>query len=155
MNDKLTVGDAAPDFAMETTQGPRTLASYKGRYLVLYFYPKDSTPGCTTEAQDFTALASEFDALGADILGVSKDTMKRHENFTLKNELNFPLGVDSDGDVCESYGVWAEKKLYGKVYMGIVRATFVIAPDQTVNQVWPKVKVKGHAAEVLSHLKNQ
>lgn len=155
MNDKLTVGDAAPDFTMETTQGPRTLASYKGRYLVLYFYPKDSTPGCTTEAQDFTALAAEFNALGADILGVSKDTMKRHENFTQKNELKFPLGVDADGDVCELYGIWAEKKLYGKVYMGIVRATFVIAPDQTLSRVWPKVKVKEHAAEVLNYLKNQ
>ncbi|MGH1421752.1 MAG: thioredoxin-dependent thiol peroxidase [Hyphomonas sp.] len=155
MNDKLTIGDAAPEFDMETTQGQRSLESYKGRYLVVYFYPKDSTPGCTTEAQDFSALTAEFNKLGADILGVSKDSMKRHENFTAKNELTFPLGVDANGDVCDAYGVWAEKKLYGKVYMGIVRATFLIAPNQSIIKIWPKVKVKGHANEVLDYLKNQ
>lgn len=155
MSDELNIGDPAPAFAMETTQGPRSLESYKGRYLVLYFYPKDSTPGCTNEAKDFSALAAKFKKLGADILGVSKDSMKRHENFTEKNELKFPLGVDADGKVCESYGVWAEKKLYGKTYMGIVRATFLIAPDQTIAHIWPKVKVKGHADDVMATLKDQ
>lgn len=155
MSNALSVGDTAPDFTMETTHGQRSLSSYKGRYLILYFYPKDSTPGCTTEAQDFSSLAAEFAKAGADILGVSKDSMKRHENFTTKNELTIPLGVDADGAVCESFGVWAEKKLYGKVYMGIVRATFMIAPDQTICGIWPKVKVKEHASDVLSYLKNQ
>jgi peroxiredoxin Q/BCP len=120
--------------------------------VVLYFYPKDDTPGCTTEAQAFTALASDFAKAGAVVVGVSRDTAAKHGKFRKKYGLNVLLGADEDGSVTEAYGVWVEKTLYGRQYMGIERATFLIGPDGVIRQVWRKVKVAGHAESVLSAL---
>jgi len=117
--------------------------------VVLYFYPKDNTPGCTTEALDFTARAAEFDAAGAVVLGVSKDSVKKHDNFVAKQELKVILLSDADSDTCERYGAWGEKQMYGKTYEGILRSTVLIDGAGKVAQVWPKVSVKGHAEEVL------
>ncbi len=118
--------------------------------VVLYFYPKDSTPGCTIEACDFRDLMADFSKIDATIIGVSKDSVKRHDNFKSKYELPFALASDAESDVCERYGVWVEKSMYGRKYMGIERATFLIDAKGTVRKVWRKVKVKGHADEVLA-----
>lgn len=141
--------EKAPDFQLTTVEGDKRLADYAGKALVLYFYPKDMTSGCTTQAQTFRDLRSEFDQAGAEILGVSKDSLKRHEKFTEKESLNFLLGSDEDGHVCEDYGVWKEKSMYGKKYMGIERSTFLINGDGHIVQEWRKVKVPGHVEEVL------
>lgn len=152
----LQKGSPAPDFSMPTeNSGQATLADFKGQYLVLYFYPKDNTPGCTIEAKDFSALKSEFADNNCAILGVSRDSVKKHENFIAKQDLTISLGADLDGDVTEKYGVWVEKKMYGKTYMGIQRATFLIGPDGKLVEVWPKVKVKNHAEAVLEVVKSQ
>lgn len=150
----LSVGDAAPDFTLPTDGGGSiTLSDLKGKPVVLYFYPKDSTPGCTTEACDFRDLEPDFSGVDATIIGVSKDSVKRHDSFKTKQGLTFPLASDADSDVCERYGVWKEKSMYGKTFMGIERSTFLIATDGTIAKIWPKVKVKGHAAEVLEAAK--
>ena len=151
----LKPGDAAPVFSMPGSGDHRTLTlpDYEGRYLVLYFYPKDNTPGCTTEAVEFTANKEAFAALGADIIGVSRDSLKKHDNFIAKKELGIVLGADLEGAVTEDYGVWVEKSMYGKTYMGIQRATFLIGPDGKIVEVWPKVRVKGHVDAVLDRLK--
>lgn len=151
MSDTLIeTGAKAPDFTLPRDGGGTvSLAEYAGKPVVLFFYPKASTPGCTTEARDFTALLGAFAAAGAVVLGCSKDSVKRQENFAAKQELAIPLLSDAEGDVCERYGVWAEKQNYGRTYMGIVRTTYLIAPDGTVARVWSKVKVAGHAQEVL------
>jgi peroxiredoxin Q/BCP len=150
----LSVGDAAPDFTLPTDGGGSiTLSDLKGKPVVLYFYPKDSTPGCTTEACDFRDLEPDFSGVDATIIGVSKDSVKRHDSFKTKQGLTFPLASDADSDVCERYGVWKEKSMYGKTFMGIERSTFLIAADGTIAKIWPKVKVKGHAAEVLEAAK--
>jgi peroxiredoxin Q/BCP len=143
-----TVGAPAPDFTLETASGPVRLADFKGKTLVLYFYPKDDTTGCTKEAQEFTALAPQFAKAGATVIGVSKDSLKAHEKFTAKYDLKLPLGSDPQGAVVETYGSWVEKKLYGREYMGIDRSTFLIQ-DGVVKRIWRKVKVPGHAQEVL------
>lgn len=117
--------------------------------MVLYFYPKDDTPGCTKEAIGFSHLKAEFDAAGAVIIGVSKDTVAKHDKFIAKHELDVILGADEDGAVCEAYGVWVEKQMYGKTYMGIERATFLINAQGTIAQVWRKVRVPGHVEAVL------
>lgn len=149
----LEPGMKAPDFSMALSGGgTRSLADHAGRRLVLYFYPKDDTPGCTNEAKDFSALADAFAAKDTDILGVSKDTVAKHDKFIAKHDLSIPLGSDETGAVCEAYGVWVEKKMYGKTYMGIERATFLINGDGIVEEVWRKVKVKGHAQAVLDRL---
>ncbi len=146
----LNEGDAAPGFSLPTDDGKTvTLDSFQGRKLVLYFYPKDNTPGCTTEARDFSQLSDDFAAADATVLGVSKDSLKKHENFRSKHDLAIRLGSDADGNVCETYGVWGEKKMYGKTFMGITRATFLIDRDGRIARIWPKVRVKGHAEEVL------
>ena len=146
----VQMGAKAPDFALPRDGGATvSLGDFAGRAVVLFFYPKASTPGCTTEACDFTARLSDFEAAGAGVLGISKDSVKRQENFAAKEELTMPLLSDAEGDVCERYGVWAEKKNYGRTYMGIVRTTVLIGPDGTVRKVWSPVKVAGHAAEVL------
>jgi len=146
----LDVGQQAPDFDLLTDGGGQlSLASLKGKNVVLYFYPKDSTPGCTTEAKDFRDLYPEFVKLGTEIVGASKDSVKRHDNFKAKNDLPFPLLADLDGTLCDDYGVWVLKKLYGREYMGIQRATFLIDADGLIKKNWPKVKVKGHAEDVL------
>ena len=146
----LSEGDPAPDVTLEAMDGrPISLADYRGQKLVLYFYPKDDTSGCTREAQDFTALAGEFENAGAWILGVSKDDAGKHRKFTDKYELKIPLATDRDGSVCEAFGTWVQKSMYGRKYMGIDRATFLIDRDGVVKRVWRKVKVPGHAEEVL------
>jgi len=146
----LDVGDKAPDFSLPTDGGGTlSLKDLKGKTVVLYFYPKDMTPGCTTEAQDFRDLAKQFEKAGAVIVGASKDSVKRHDNFKAKHDLNFQLVSDEEGTLCEAYGVWQLKKFMGREFMGIVRATFIIDGKGKIAKVWPKVKVKGHAQEVL------
>jgi peroxiredoxin Q/BCP len=130
--------------------GTVSLADLKGKKVVLYFYPKDDTPGCTTEAIDFTALKADFARAGAEVIGVSRDSVARHEKFAAKHKLGVALGADEDGTVTEAYGVWQEKSLYGRKYMGIMRATFLIDGKGVIRHIWPKVSVKGHAAEVLA-----
>lgn len=142
-------GTAAPDFIMAGDNGPISLGSFKGRKLVLYFYPKDDTPGCTTEGKDFSAQLSSFAAADTDVVGVSRDTVAAHAKFRAKHGLTIGLGAD-EGAVTDAYGVWVEKSMYGKKYMGIERATFLIDRSGTVARVWSKVKVAGHAAEVLA-----
>ena len=143
-----TEGAPAPDFELETADGPVRLVDFAGKTLVLYFYPKDDTPGCTREAQDFSALEPEFAKAGATVLGVSKDSVKRHTNFASKYGLGVKLGSDPDGAVIERYGSWVEKSLYGRQYMGIDRSTFLIR-DGKIERIWRKVKVANHAQQVL------
>jgi peroxiredoxin Q/BCP len=144
----ITEGAKAPDFEVETADGPVRLADFAGRTLVLYFYPKDDTTGCTREAQAFTELAPEFAKAGVAVLGVSKDSVASHRKFTDKYSLGVQLGSDPTGAVIERYGSWGEKSLYGRKYMGIDRSTFLIK-DGIVQKVWRKVKVPGHAEAVL------
>ncbi len=143
------MGDAAPDFTLDTESGPVSLADFAGKKLVLYFYPKDDTPGCTTEAKAFSALKAQFDAADTQVLGVSRDSLASHAKFKAKHSLAVGLGADA-GAVTEAWGVWVEKSMYGKKYMGIERATFLVGRDGTVAGVWPKVKVPGHAEAVLA-----
>lgn len=143
----------APAFTLQSDTGEKvSLKDFKGKTVILYFYPKDSTPGCTQEACDFRDSLAALKRKGAVVLGISKDSVESHRKFKEKQGLNFPLLSDPDGSVCEAYGVWKEKSLYGRKFMGIERTTFVIGPDGTIQQVYPKVKVKGHAAEVLEFL---
>lgn len=147
------VGEAAPSFSIPTDEGINfDLSAQRGKYVVLYFYPKDDTPGCTVEAKEFRDFYSQFQALGAEVAGISRDDVKSHGKFKCKYELTFPLLADESGEVCENYGVWGEKSMYGKTYFGIQRATFLIDPKGTIAHVWPKVKVEGHAAEVLKKI---
>ena len=146
-------GMKAPAFTLPATGGRDvSLSDYAGKHLILYFYPKDDTPGCTNEAKDFTEKLADFRAAGAEILGVSRDPLKKHESFRQKHDLEVELASDEDGSVCEAYGVWVEKNMYGRKYMGIQRATFLIDPDGIVTKAWPKVRVKGHADAVLAAL---
>ena len=141
---------AAPDFSLPATGNPDfSLSSLKGSKVVLYFYPKDSTPGCTTEGRDFSALFAEFAAAGAVILGISRDSLRAHENFKCKQEFPFELGSDSDEKVCQQFGVMKEKMMYGKLCRGIERSTFVIDKAGKLRREWRAVKVAGHAQEVL------
>ena len=149
----LKDGSPAPDARFETAEGPASVKDYAGRKLVLYFYPKDDTSGCTREAQDFTALAGEFAAAGAAIVGISKDSLASHKKFQAKYDLKVALGSDAEGGVCEAFGTWVEKAMYGRKYMGIERATFLVGADGTIARIWRKVKVPGHAAEVLEAAK--
>ena len=151
MSGTLEAGDTFPDFTMETPDGGTvSLADFKGQKLVLFFYPKDNTPGCTTEAKDFTALKPQFDEAGAALLGVSKDSAKKHQNFIAKHDLTTPLASDAEENgLSDKIGVWTEKQNYGRTYMGMVRTTFLIDEAGKVAQVWNKVRVKGHAEAVL------
>lgn len=150
MTKTLQAGDAAPNFDLTGDAGPVTLTGFKGKTLVLYFYPKDDTSGCTAEAQAFTAAATDFAEAGAVIVGVSKDSVAKHAKFRAKYDLAPILGSDPDGKAVEAYGVWVEKSLYGRKYMGIERATFLIDASGKIRRVWRKVKVSGHAADVLA-----
>lgn len=141
-------GERAPALAVETSGGDRIDLLAPGGKLVLFFYPKDDTSGCTREAQDFTALVDDFAAAGTRILGVSRDSAKSHDKFIAKHELKVPLGVD-EGPLSEAFGTWVEKSMYGRKYMGMERATFLLGTDGTVLKAWRKVKVPGHAAAVL------
>ena len=146
----LNEGDPVPDVNLVSVEGKEmSPTDFRGQKLVIYFYPKDDTSGCTREAQDFTALAGEFEKQGTWILGVSKDSPASHAKFTGKYGLKVRLASDSAGAVCEAFGTWVEKSMYGRKYMGIDRATFLINRDGTVARVWRKVKVPGHAEEVL------
>ncbi|WP_298499767.1 thioredoxin-dependent thiol peroxidase [uncultured Maritimibacter sp.] len=150
----LEVGAKAPEFTLPDQSGNVvSLEQFAGKPVVLFFYPKASTPGCTLEARDFTAKLAEFEAAGAVVLGVSKDSVKKQSNFAKKEELATALLSDEDGTTCEDYGVWGEKKMYGKTFMGIARTTYLIGPDGTISAVWGKVKVEGHADEVLAAVK--
>jgi thioredoxin-dependent peroxiredoxin len=144
-------GQEAPAITLPRDGGGATsLLDFAGQAVVLYFYPKDDTPGCTIEAQSFTAEVEAFAASGAIVLGVSKDSVKKHDKFRDKYGLRIALLSDEDGDVCERYGVWLEKSMYGKTYMGIERATFLIDAAGRIARVWRKVKVEGHTEEVLA-----
>ena len=147
----LKEGDEAPNITLPLPDGSSTSVSDQaGKILVLYFYPKDDTPGCTTEAQSFTALADDFARAGATVIGVSKDSAARHQKFIGKYGLKVQLASDEDGAICEAYGTWIEKKLYGREYMGIDRATFLVDRDGTLARIWRRVKVSGHAETVLA-----
>jgi len=149
----LNNNDKAPEFCLPNQDSEEIcLRDFIGSWVVLYFYPKDNTPGCTTEALDFTALKSEFEKEGATIFGVSPDSVKKHCNFIVKKELSITLLSDEDKDIAKAYDVWQLKKNYGREYMGIVRSTFLINPDGKVAHIWSKVKVKNHAKEVLEKL---
>ncbi len=149
------VGDAIPDIAMETPEGGSVKPSdFAGSKLVIFFYPKDDTPGCTTENKDFSALKDQFEAAGTKLLGVSKDPAKKHAKFIAKHGLTAPLATDAEeGGLSDALGVWAEKQMYGKTYMGMVRATYLIGADGKIARIWDKVKVAGHAEEVLAAAK--
>ncbi len=144
-----TEGAPAPDFDLETPDGRVKLADFAGKTLVLYFYPKDDTAGCTKEAQEFTALAPEFAKAGVTVIGVSKDSIAAHKKFQAKYDLAVSLGSDPEGAVIEAYGSWVEKSLYGRKYMGIDRSTFLIRDGRLV-KIWRKVKAPGHAQQVLA-----
>lgn len=152
MSDFAKAGDPFPDIALTTPDGGQVRPSdFAGQKLVVFFYPKDDTPGCTTENKDFSALASEFAAAGVALLGVSKDTPQKHAKFIAKHALTAPLASDAEeGGLSDALGIWTEKVNYGRTYMGMVRTTYLIGPDGVIAQVWPKVKVKGHAEAVLA-----
>ncbi|MDG1021711.1 MAG: thioredoxin-dependent thiol peroxidase [Emcibacteraceae bacterium] len=151
----LEVGQKAPDFNLLDENGENmSLSTFKGKNIVLYFYPKDDTPGCTKESIAFSELKNEFEANNTVILGASKDSVKKHQNFIKKHDLTVKLLVDGEGKLCEDYTVWVMKKLYGREYMGIERATFLIGADGNIKNIWRKVKVKGHAEEVLEAVKS-
>ena len=150
----LNIGDQAPTFTLPGDgNNDIALADYRGRKVILYFYPKDSTPGCTTEGRDFTALLDDFAKCNTVVIGMSKDSVKRHDNFIAKQDLKVRLASDESGETIQEYGVWILKKLYGREYMGIERATFLIDGDGVIQNIWNKVRVKGHAAEVLEAAK--
>jgi peroxiredoxin Q/BCP len=155
MSSKPGPGDPMPDIAMETPDGGSVKPSdFAGRKLVLFFYPKDDTPGCTTENIDFTGLADAFAAAGAALLGVSKDPPAKHRKFAEKHGLTVPLASDAaEGGLSDALGIWTEKQNYGRSYMGMVRTTYLVGADGRIAQVWDKVKVKGHAAQVLEAAK--
>jgi peroxiredoxin Q/BCP len=151
----LNPGDPIPEFTLPTDGGGTlSLADIKGEKSILYFYPKDNTTGCTKEAQTFRDSLGDFAAAGARIVGISKDSVASHDKFKDKQNLNFTLISDVEGTLCEAFGVWVEKSMYGRKYMGIERATFLADADGVVRRVWRKVKVPGHAAEVLEAAKN-
>ena len=146
-------GQKAPKLAIATSVNDTVDVSSPGGPLVLYFYPKDDTPGCTREATDFTSLAHDFREAGARVIGVSRDSMARHVKFATKYGLKVPLAADEDGAISDAFGTWGEKSLYGRKYMGMERATFLIDGEGVVRRVWRKVKVAGHAEEVLGAVK--
>ena len=146
----LTAGDMAPDFSLPRNGGGTvSLSDFAGKPVVLYFYPKDDTGGCTTEAVNFSGLTEEFAKLGATVIGVSPDSVKSHDKFAAKHNLSVVLAADEEHKALEAYGVWKEKSMYGKTYMGVERSTFLIDKSGKVAEVWRKVKVPGHAEAVL------
>jgi peroxiredoxin Q/BCP len=155
MSTRPDIGDKMPDIAMTGPDGGTIKPSdYRGRKLVIFFYPKDDTPGCTTENKDFTALAGKFEKAGAALLGVSKDSPEKHAKFTAKHDLGVQLASDpTENGLADALGIWGEKSMYGRKYMGMERTTYLVAEDGTIDQVWRKVKVKGHAEAVLEAAK--
>ena len=145
----MNEGDKAPAITVSSSDGSSVNLASPGQPLVLYFYPKDDTSGCTLEAQNFTQLAPDFKKAGVKVVGVSRDPMKKHEKFISKYDLVVPLASDEDGRISDAFGTWVEKSMYGRKYMGMERATFLIGADGKVNRAWRKVKVPGHAEDVL------
>jgi len=153
-NEPLAEGAAAPAFDLPGAGGERiSLGDFKGRKLVLYFYPKDDTSGCTAEAQDFNRLRADFEKAGAAVVGMSPDSVKKHDKFREKYELSFPLAADENKETLLAYGVWVEKSMYGRKYMGVERSTFLIDENGKIAKIWRKVKVPGHADAVLKAVK--
>ncbi|MEH3108671.1 MAG: thioredoxin-dependent thiol peroxidase [Agrobacterium cavarae] len=151
---ELTIGDEAPDFRLPRNGGGDiSISDLKGKAVVLYFYPKDDTSGCTAEAIDFSALGAQFEAANTVVIGISPDSVKSHDKFAAKHSLTVMLAADEDKSALEAYGVWKEKSMYGKKYMGVERTTFLISPDGKVAKIWSKVKVPGHAQAVLDEAK--
>lgn len=151
---EITIGGKAPAFTLPTDgNGKVSLSEMKGKKVVLYFYPKDDTSGCTQESCDFRDNLARFSRSGVTIIGISRDKVSSHDKFKSKFKLNFPLASDEDGKVCEKYGVWVQKSMYGKKYMGIERSTFLIDESGKITHIWRKVKVAGHADEVLKTIK--
>ncbi len=150
MTSALSVGDMAPEFSLPGDSGSTvSLSSYRGKKVVLYFYPKDDTSGCTKEAIEFNGLKAEFAKANTVIVGMSPDSPKSHDKFKAKYDLTFPIAADENKTALEAYGVWVEKSMYGRKYMGVERTTVLIGTDGQILAIWPKVKVDGHAAEVL------
>ncbi len=150
----IEVGQKAPEFCLPNSDEVEIcLKDLRGKWVVLYFYPKDNTPGCTTEALDFTAHLEEFEKLDAIVIGISPDSCASHKRFIEKKELKVTLLCDSEKEVLRAYGAWGKKKMYGKEYEGVIRTTYLIDPDGNVAAVWPKVRVKGHVEAVLGKLK--
>lgn len=150
---ELQIGDNAPDFSLPTdNNGTFSLSEHKGKNIILYFYPKDDTPGCTTESCDFRDAQPDFDDLNALIIGISKCSVSKHEKFKAKYDFNFPLASDENNNVCETYGTWKEKSMYGKTYMGIERSTFLIDAEGKIAAIWRKVSVTGHVDDVKKTL---
>ena len=151
----LTEGSNAPEIDLPADNGSHfRLSDMKGGYVLVYFYPKDDTSGCTAESCSFSENIKSFERLGVAVVGVSKCSVKKHDKFKAKYDLQFPLASDEQGDVCERYGVWVQKSMYGRKYMGIERTTFLIDPEGKIARIWPKVKVPGHTDEVLAAIKD-
>ncbi len=149
----LEIGDLAPDFTLPTDgAGEITLSDLRGQNVVLYFYPKDDTPGCTTESCAFRDALPDFTKMNAAIIGLSKCSVAKHDKFKAKHDLNFPIASDENGSTCEDYGTWVEKNMYGKKYMGIERTTYLIDQHGKIAHIWRKVKVKGHVEDVQNTL---
>lgn len=149
----LEIGKKSPNFTLPRDgQGSISHEDFKGRNLVIFFYPKDDTSGCTKEAIEFTQKRADFEAAGATVLGISKDTVAKHDKFITKHDLKIPLLADVSGEVCENFGVWKEKSMYGRTYMGIERSTFLIDGNGIIRQIWRKVRVKGHVDAVLTEV---
>jgi thioredoxin-dependent peroxiredoxin len=154
MSAALAEGAAAPDFRLARDGGGTvSLADFKGRKFVLYFYPKADTPGCTIEAKDFSRLSADFEKAGVAVVGVSADSVKKQDAFKTKHQLTTPLASDETHEMLEAYGVWGKKSMYGKTYMGIARTTVLVGADGRIARIWPKVKIGGHAQEVLAAAK--
>ena len=149
----LKTGQNAPLFSVPTDRGLFNLADHHGKNVIIFFFPKADTSGCTKEAVTFSKLNAEFEASNSLVIGISKDTPEKQAKFRVKHDLTCLLGADFNSDVCEQFGVWIEKSMYGRTYMGIQRATFIISADGKIGPVWPKVKVAGHAEDVLNHLR--
>jgi thioredoxin-dependent peroxiredoxin len=155
MGSELTVGQKAPPFALSRDDGDKvSLNDFKGKKLVIYFYPRADTPGCTKESIDFSRLRADFQKAGTEVLGVSADPVKAQEAFKRKHDLTIGLLSDEKHDMLAAYGVWGKKSMYGKTFMGIARTTFLVGPDGRIAHIWPKVKVDGHAEEVLKVAKS-
>lgn len=152
---ELKIGDEAPQFSLPKDGGDVIrLADFPGRPVVVYFYPKDDTAGCTSEAIDFTRLKPEFDKAGAAVIGISPDSARKHDKFKAKHELSIALAADEERKAIEAYGVWVEKQMYGRSYMGVERATFLVGRDGRIAAIWRKVRVKGHAEAVLEAVRS-
>lgn len=150
----LEIGQTLPAISLPTDEGHFASSDYSGKNIVIFFFPKADTSGCTKEAIAFSELAAEFEAANTVVIGISKDTPQKQGKFRAKHELTCLLGADHETDICEQFGVWVEKSMYGRSYMGIQRATFLVGSDGTILHVWPKVKVPGHAEDVLSHIQS-